>query len=243
MRMPGMRTAAVIPAAGRSTRMGSNGNKLFMELAGRPVLSRTLDAFERCGDVDGVVLVVAEQDVDLCERGIVKAGGFGKVAAVVVGGEVRQESVRRGLEVLDPETELVVVHDGARPLVTPELISRVVAEARRWGAAVAAVPVKDTIKRSNGEFVACSLEREELWAVQTPQAFWRALVVDAHRVALRDGFMASDDAGLVERLGRKVRLVRASEENLKLTTPVDFLVAERILAQREGKAVAGGSRL
>jgi 2-C-methyl-D-erythritol 4-phosphate cytidylyltransferase/2-C-methyl-D-erythritol 2,4-cyclodiphosphate synthase len=237
---PRMRWGAVIVAAGRGRRMGAPGNKVFLPLGGRPILAHTLAAFEACAAVEAVAVVVApgerERAAEICA-----AAGCRKVTAIVEGGAERQDSVRAGLAALD--TDGVLVHDAARPLVTPERIDACRRAAEAHGAAALAVPVKDTIKVADDEgWIVATPERRTLWAVQTPQAFVRAELAEAHRLALADGVAATDDAMLLERLGRRVAVVEGDYGNLKITTPEDLWLAERLLARRgamEGDVVGG----
>jgi len=227
-----IKAAAVIPAAGLGRRMGRGEKKTYMELAGRPALFHTLAAFESCPAVASVVVVVSPGDEALCREEVVERFGLGKVSKVVPGGAERQDSVARGVEAAGPGWDVIAVHDGARPLVTPEIIEKTVAAAHAHRAAVSAVRVKDTIKEADGDVVARTLPRERLWAVHTPQAFQAGLLMEAHRRAAADGFLGTDESSLVERLGVGVRLVEGSYENIKITTPGDVPVAELILAGR-----------
>jgi len=217
---------AIIAAAGRGRRFGE-GDKLFAPLAGRPLIARTLMAFEVCRAVDRVVLVLAEENL---ERGcqLVDAASFDKVAVICAGGPRRQDSVRLGLEAL-PECRWVVVHDGARPLVTAALIEAGLVAAAGTGAAIAAVPVADTLKEvaDNGQ-IARTLDRRNLWCAQTPQVFERELLREAHRLAQGD---ATDDATLVEALGRRVKVFPGSPRNLKVTTAADLALAQALLVE------------
>ncbi|MBB6691255.1 2-C-methyl-D-erythritol 4-phosphate cytidylyltransferase [Cohnella xylanilytica] len=227
-----MNWGAVVVAAGRGTRMGAADNKPYLPLAGRPILAHTLEAFERCEAVETIVVVVAPGEEERA-RGVVRglmAGGR-KVRAIVPGGAERQDSVCAGLDALD--TEGVLVHDAARPLVTPAQIEACCREAERHGASALAVPVKDTIK-VEGErgFMTATPDRSTLWAVQTPQAFARAELIEAHRRAKAEGAAATDDTMLMERLGRKVAIVKGDYRNLKITTPEDLPVAELFLSRR-----------
>ncbi|WP_084413202.1 2-C-methyl-D-erythritol 4-phosphate cytidylyltransferase [Desulfovirgula thermocuniculi] len=219
------KVAAVIVAAGRAARMGGV-NKQFLPLGGLPVLARSLLAFEAAPSVEECVVVAPPGEtgrVAVLARG---EWGCRKVVAVVPGGESRQESVLAGLLALSPRTGMVIVHDGARPLLEPELVEAVLAEANHWGAATLAVPVRDTVKEADGDgFVARTLPRERLWLAQTPQAFRFALLLEAHRRARELGLAATDDAALVEALGHPVRLVRGSYRNLKITFPEDYEAA------------------
>jgi len=205
--------------------MGDGPRKQYRLLAGRPVLAHTLRVFEEADTVASVVLVVTPGDEEHCRREIVEAYGCRKVAAVVPGGRERQDSVRRGLEALPP-APLVVIHDGVRPFVTPERIAAVVEAAAQHGAAVLAVPAKDTVKLGDpAGLVAETLPRDRLWLVQTPQAFRREIILAAHERARAEGFTGTDDASLVERLGGRVALVPGDYANIKITTPEDLAFA------------------
>ncbi|WP_207713022.1 2-C-methyl-D-erythritol 4-phosphate cytidylyltransferase [Desulfofundulus sp. TPOSR] len=220
----------VVVAAGRSVRMGQGVNKQFLPLSGLPVLARSLRVFEEAVPVKGYVLVVAEGEVDRASRLACQEWGCRKLLAVVSGGERRQDSVRKGLEALPAEAEIVLVHDGARPLVGVEELVAVASEAARWGAATLAVPVKDTVKEAGTDgFVVRTLPREVLWLTQTPQGFKCSLLREAHRRAEAEKISATDDASLVEALGHRVKLVPGSYRNIKITTPEDLAVAEALL--------------
>jgi 2-C-methyl-D-erythritol 4-phosphate cytidylyltransferase len=217
---------AIIAAAGRGRRFGE-GDKLFAPLAGRPLIARTLMAFEVCRGVDTVVLVLTEENL---ERGcrLVDAAGFDKVAVICRGGPRRQDSVRLGLEALG-ECRWVVVHDGARPLVTAALIEAGLAAAAETGAAIAAVPLADTLKDvADDGVIRRTLDRGNLWAAQTPQVFDYDLLREAHRQAQGE---ATDDASLVEALGRRVKVFPGSARNLKVTTAADLALVQALVAQ------------
>lgn len=218
---------AVIPAGGRGRRMGAKKQGLL--LLGRPVLCWTVEAVEAAPTLAGVVVAVPAEDVDAWREAL---SGCRKLRAVVAGGEERQESVRRGLAAVPAEAELVAVHDGVRPCVTAELVERLVAEARRYGAAVAALPVVETLKRGREGRVVETVDRDGLWAVQTPQVFRADLLREAHRRAAAGGVRATDDAALVEGLGAEVRLVPGLPGNVKITRPEDLALAEAILRGR-----------
>jgi 2-C-methyl-D-erythritol 4-phosphate cytidylyltransferase len=219
---------AVVVAAGRSVRMGGL-DKLFAPLGGRPLLAHTLAAFQSCPAVDRVVLILA---ADNLARGLALAEeeGLNKVRTVCLGGRRRQESVWEGLEALGP-CAWVVVHDGARPLVTPQLIAEGLAAARETGAAVCAVPSPDTVKRVDEQGqVLRTLDRRRLWLIQTPQVFRYDILREAHQRSRRP---ATDDAALVERLGHPVRVYRGSPRNLKVTTAEDLALAGALLGLKE----------
>ncbi|HXF52316.1 MAG TPA: 2-C-methyl-D-erythritol 4-phosphate cytidylyltransferase [Dehalococcoidia bacterium] len=219
---------AVIVAAGRSQRMGGV-DKLFAPLAGRPLLAHTLQALHDTPCIDRVVVAANERNIEAIGQ-LVRASGFARVAAVVPGGARRQDSVRAGLEAL-AGVELVAVHDGARPLVTPDLVARVVEAARAAGAAVCAIPVRDTVKEVDQAEVVRTLDRGRLWLAQTPQAFRFDLLLEAHRAF--DG-EATDDAAMVEALGHPVRVVEGDPHNVKVTTPEDLRLLESLIRLREG---------
>jgi len=193
---------------------------------------RTLNVFQNCAAIDEIILVVSRDEVDQASQ-LVREHGISKVAAVTPGGEVRQDSVRNGLSQVSPDSEIVAIHDAARPLVTEEIIVASIEAARAHGAAIAAVPVVDTIKTSlDGRYVSGTLDRSSLYAVQTPQTFERGLIEAAYERAAADRFVGTDDASLVERLGKPVAIVEGSYENIKVTTPPDVGTAEAVLAAR-----------
>ncbi len=220
-------TSAIILAAGRSERLGG-GDKLLQPLAGRPLLAHSLATFAAFPGVDSLVVVASEAN-----RGAVEAlvSTAAPDARVVLGGERRRDSVAAGLAAL-PESDYVIVHDGARPLVTSELIESALMCAGEASAAICAVPVNDTVKRSDGSgYVRGTISRADLWLVQTPQAFDVALLHRAHAEVEGD---ATDDAALVEALGAPIRIVPGSTRNLKITTKDDLALAEALLALSPG---------
>jgi 2-C-methyl-D-erythritol 4-phosphate cytidylyltransferase len=231
-----MKWGAVVVAAGRGNRMRGTDNKPYLLIAGRPVLAYTLEAFERCAAVETVILVAAPGEESRAAE-LVKRERFRKVKAIVPGGAERQDSVAAGLEVLD--TEGVLVHDAARPLVTPQQIAACCEAAEQHGASALAVPVKDTVKVTDGGMIVSTPDRATLCAVQTPQAFRRVELIEAHRLAREAGAAATDDAMLLERLGRVVAAVPGDYTNLKITTPEDLLIAELFLARRQGEREQG----
>jgi len=223
------RVAAVIVAAGESRRMGGR-DKVFALLAGKPVLAYAVDVFQRCDLISQIIVVVNQQSLERCQR-LVAEQGWDKVSGVCPGGERRQDSVAAGLSRLS-HCQWVVIHDGARPLVSEDLIRCGLAEAGETGAAVAAVPVKDTIKLAGDDrLVRSTPPRNSLWAVQTPQVFRFDIINEAYRQAKAE---VTDDASLVEQLGYKVKLYMGAYDNIKITTPDDLAVAEA-LWQKHGK--------
>lgn len=220
--------AAVIAAGGASRRMGFD--KLTADLCGLPVLIHTLNAFERCALIDEVVVVTREEYIPALLSDI-KYGGFKKLRSIVKGGETRQQSVYAGVCACSQGAQYVCIHDGARPLVTDAVIESTINAAIRHGAATAAVPVKDTVKRRSGDFVAETLPRETLVHIQTPQVFRKDLYLRAFSESRQD---YSDDCQLIESLGAAVALAMGDYQNIKLTTEEDFILAEAFLMQREG---------
>lgn len=217
------KASALIAAAGRGERFGSGINKVLWEVAGKPLLAHTLAVFESCDAIDEIVIVTGRDDIEAAGR-IVGRFGFAKVSRIAPGGTHRQDSVRNGLEHITGS--IVSIHDAARPFVTPELIRACVEEAQRTGACIAAVPVVDTIKSASPEgTVERTIDRANLYAVQTPQTFNTSLIRKAYEQAYSDGVYATDDAALVERIGGRVTIVRGSYENVKITTPSDTVIA------------------
>ena len=222
---------ALVAAGGSSQRMGTGRSKLLERLDGVPVLAHTLRALEAAETVSAIVIAAREEDIlpfsELC-----KTYGITKPVKIVLGGRDREESVYRAALEAAPRTEFLAVQDGARPLVTPELIDAVVTAAFRCNAAAPAVPVRDTIKRREGDRVTETVNRESLAAVQTPQVFEASLLKAALQSAMEAGAALTDDCSAVERLGKIVYLVEGDPENLKITTPLDLVLAEAILEDR-----------
>ncbi len=218
---------AIIPAAGQGSRMGAEKNKLLLELSGRPIIAWTLEAFESCPLVDEVLVVANEQDI-FSYRDIVKHYGFSKVREIIRGGESRAESVYLGLLAAEG-ADIVAIHDGARALVTSEIIEKTIEGSRETGAAIAAARAVDTVKKADGGFIAETPDRASLWQAQTPQVFKRQLLLDAMEI---DRETITDDASAVEQAGGRVKLVDTGYENIKITTPFDLLVAEAVLKKR-----------
>lgn len=226
-----MKVSAIIPAAGLGTRMGGI-KKPYMDIAGKPILAYTLVAFQRCPFIDTIIIVTARGDESRCFQDI-KTYGIGKSFSVVAGGDTRQESVFNALRELPSNTDIVVIHDAVRPLVTEDMIIQSIDGAKHYGSAIVAVPVKDTIKESDDDgFVVKTLDRRKLWAIQTPQTFKYDLIMKAHLYAQDNNIQATDDAFLVEQMGQKVKLIMGSYENIKITTPDDLAVAKAILESR-----------
>ncbi|KAB0671171.1 2-C-methyl-D-erythritol 4-phosphate cytidylyltransferase [Oryzomonas sagensis] len=231
--MTASRTFAVIPAAGMGKRMGASINKQYLQLAGMPIVARTISVFENAPCIDGILLVTPTGEIPYCREHVVDAYGFRKVVDIVPGGKERQNSVMNGLRALQGrmgEDDVVVIHDGVRPLISPELLREAIAVARACDGALVAVPAKDTIKTVRDGFVIATPDRETLWQAQTPQAFRFGVIYAAHLAAEQEGFTGTDDASLIERRGGAVRIVRGDYRNIKITTPEDIVLAEAFLA-------------
>ncbi|MED1800749.1 2-C-methyl-D-erythritol 4-phosphate cytidylyltransferase [Brevibacillus porteri] len=228
-----MSTGVVIVAAGSGKRMGGQRNKLWLPLAGEPILAHTVRLFATHPDIDEVVLVVSE--ADHAEVTILISAE--KLTVVVtLGGAERQDSVRNGLASLSANCDYVLVHDAARPFVTRKQISDMIKQVQQDQATIMAVPVKDTIKVVGATgLVESTPARESLWAVQTPQAFRMSLLREAHQAAEAAGKLGTDDAMLVEWLGHPVSIMNGSYENIKITTPDDLWFGEEILRKRKGE--------
>lgn len=219
-----LKTIALIVAGGRGRRMGKD--KQFLRIAGKPMLGWTVAAFQKNRLIDGIILVVSRNNLMKAKR-----MRLSKMIAVVESGAERQDSVRNGLAALPASADIVVIHDGARPGISQETITRSITVARQHGAALVGVPVKDTIKRvqSPRSKVKETVDRKELWAAQTPQTFKVEIIKDVYE-RIKGKF--TDDAGLVEKAGRPVKMVRGSYENLKVTTPEDIKIMSAILGSR-----------
>lgn len=224
---------AIIPAAGSGKRIGQKTPKQFLKIRGKPVFVYILEKFDRCTLIDEVILVVPANDVGQVEK-VVSEWGILKVNQVVAGGAERQDSVQRGLEVISKETEFVVVHDAVRPFVSVEKIEEVIETAIDQGAAILAVPVKDTVKKGVRRWVEETLNRDVLWYVQTPQVFRADWIREGYKKAYQEGCYVTDDATLVERLGHPIRIVEGEERNMKITSPEDLLLANLFAEEGEG---------
>jgi len=224
---------AIIAAAGQGKRMERGINKVFIPLLNRPVLVRSVISVLDCSDVDNLIVIVGPGEEDEV-RVLLEKMALTKSWQVVLGGSERQYSIANALKAVPAAAEFILIHDGARPLVNKTDICAVVAGARRYGAAVLAVPVKDTIKTVDGEGeVLRTLDRSELWAIQTPQVFSATLLKQAYYIAAKDGFLGTDDSSLVERVGVKVKVVKGRYDNLKITTPEDLVIAEALIRKDE----------
>lgn len=226
-----MNTSVIIVCAGNSTRMGGV-NKILMPLGDRLVIGVTMQAFQACGSVSEIVIVAREADIPAI-KAEADAAGITKLTACTVGGATRQESVINGVKQISKEAQLVAVHDGARPLVKPEHIEKVIKDASVFGGATLGVPVKDTIKTVNDGLISDTPPRKFLYITQTPQIFKRQLYFEGIDFALEHGLDFTDDCQLVEAIGGKVAMTTGDYTNIKITTPEDIKLAEVLLAMQE----------
>lgn len=223
-----MMTTAIILAAGKSERMGTGTDKAFLSLVNKPVVAWSLLAFERCADVDSIILVVRKDQL-LASKAVVKMFGISKIAKIVSGGSKRSDSVKAGLTECDMDTRYVVIHDAARPLITSDVISEVVKIVKRSPAATVGHRMTDSVKRVlKGTTVSASENREELWAVQTPQAFQLRTLRDAY-AKLDNSIAVTDDCQVVELAGETVRIYENRKPNFKITTVEDLQIAAALL--------------
>lgn len=224
---------AVICAGGKGKRMLANKNKVFLNILDKPIIYHTVKCFEDHKEVDKIVIVTGEDDVLEMQQALV---GMHKVASIVVGGKERQDSVYNGIKAAANISQegIVLVHNGANPLVKYDTITNTIKEAKEHGASVAAVRVKDTIRQvSEDNFSIKTLDRKKLWAMQTPQVIKINLAMKAFNKAMKDNYYSTDDVALVEYIGGKVKIVECSYENIKITTPEDIEIAENILGMRK----------
>ncbi|MFB5663051.1 2-C-methyl-D-erythritol 4-phosphate cytidylyltransferase [Alteribacillus sp. HJP-4] len=229
-----MKYTVIIPAAGQGKRMKAGHNKQFLMLENSPLIIHTVSVFEKDPWCERIIVVVNPSEKEDMSS-LFDEWNITKVTDVIAGGRERQDSVYEGLKILDDNKELLVlVHDGARPFVQADSIHSLVREAAEMGAAVLGTKMKDTVKKVENGVVTETMQRSQLWGVQTPQAFQFKIVMQAYNKAAADNFSGTDDTSLVERLGFKVHIVEGSYDNIKLTTPEDMMVAKAILTQRKG---------
>ena len=221
-----MKADAVIVSAGKGHRFMEGRKKQFHLLAEKPILAHTLDKFETCPLIHSIFLVVGQEDMGYCMKEIIEKYKYRKISQIIPGGKQRQDSVKNGIDALPEGVDVVVIHDGVRPLVTREMIEESIRSAIRFQAVIFAMPVKETIKMAHPDgTVIKTLDRESLWQVQTPQTFQVNLIKEAYHRAIEDGFVGTDDASLVERMGIKVHILPGSYTNIKITTPEDLVLA------------------
>ncbi len=230
-----MRIIAIVLAGGAGKRMGAPTNKQFLLLDNKPIIAHTLQVFEECKPVDGVYLVVNQKDLPVIQEEILEQYKFSKVIKLVIGGRLRQDSVKNGLDAIENPCDIIIIHDGARPFITPSFIEKGIYLMEMFDAIIPALPVKDTIKVISKEgFVVKTLERDSLWQVQTPQTFKYELIVKAYREGMARKLYGYDDATFIESLGKKVKVIEGSPYNIKITTPEDLIMARGILSELKG---------
>ena len=224
---------AVIVAAGKGRRMGTEISKQFLPLCGKEILAHSVEKFEKAEKIRDIVLVTGEdslQDV----RDMAQEYGWKKITSVVAGGKERQDSVWNGLQAVSADTEIVLIHDGVRPFVTEDILNHSIETAVEMGGCVAGVPAKDTIKVCNGENIAVATpDRSTLWQIQTPQTFRKELILQAYQKAKAEGFAGTDDASLAEYSGCPVKVIMGSYRNIKITTKEDLLIGEAFLKEEQ----------
>jgi 2-C-methyl-D-erythritol 4-phosphate cytidylyltransferase len=231
--------AAVIVAAGKGVRMQTPLPKQYLSLAGLPVLSRTLLVFDACDPVDDIYLVVPKDDFDYCRRKIIGSAMLNKKIHLVPGGARRQESVHNGLQKIDANCRIVVIHDGVRPFVKIDQVAATIEGARKFGACILGVPVSETLKQVDAsDHIVRTLQRDHVWMAQTPQTFRCELIKKAHDKAKEAGYLGTDDAALVERLGEPVQMIRGSRGNIKITHREDLEMAQCLMASDSAGSVS-----
>ena len=231
-----MKITAVIVAGGKGTRMGADKNKVFLKILGREVLYYTISAFEKNDKIDDIIVVTGKNDIEECQI-LVDKYDIKKVSYITEGGATRQESVMNGLK--KAEGDIVLIHDGARALVTDDEINNSVADCIKFGAAAVGVKCKDTLKSTDSDgFIAGTVDREKTFMIQTPQVFYLDKILDMHQKALDENFVATDDCMIAEHYGVKIKISDGSYDNIKLTTPEDMIIGERILRKRGITAVS-----
>ena len=228
--MDNVQYEVVLPAAGSGKRMGAGQNKLFLELLGKPILVHTLEVFEQDENCTGIWLAVKPEERSYIQDMLVNYG-ISKVKGLPDGGAERQHSVHSCMKEME-QVDIVLVHDAARPFITHDIIANLVQRADDFGAAIAGVRAKDTMKKVRDGIIEETVDRESLWMIQTPQAFRFDLIVEAEDVAEKVGFLGTDEAMLVERLGHAVHIVESNYENVKMTTKEDLVFGEAILRRR-----------
>ncbi len=227
-----MTVSAIIVAAGKGIRMDDNVRKQYLLLDNRPLISHTIEVFDKCNMIDEIFLVVPEEDFVFCNENILNQRNFQKKLSLVPGGAERQDSVYNGLLAIDNiiDDSIVVIHDGVRPFIRSEQLTECITCATDYDACIFGIPAYDTLKRVNSSrFIENTIERKDIWLAQTPQAFKYNLIRRAHENAIRSGINGTDDAMLVEQLGVKVRVVRGSRCNIKITTREDLLLARAMV--------------
>ena len=226
---------AIVPAAGLGRRFGSGTKKPFQTLGGKPLIVWSLKALEAVEEICEIIPVLKSEDMELIQR-LLEEEGFSKIKRIAAGGKERQDSVYNGLKHIEDKNSIVLIHDGVRPLIRTQLVEELIKQMydaihnkEECDGIIPGVPVKDTIKETEGGLVKKTLKRGSLWAVQTPQAFPYKKILKAYEEAVREGYYATDDAALIERYGGTVKVIMGEYSNIKITTPEDLYIAEALL--------------
>lgn len=222
---------AIVPAAGLGRRLGPGTNKPFHMLLDRPLIVWTIAVLEACKEINEIIPVLKESDM---EEGVKLFEGYNlsKVKRIAPGGRERQDSVYSGLKLLGSKTDIVLIHDGVRPIIDKDIVTETINNIEGYDGVIAAVPVKDTIKEIEDGVVKRTVNRDTLWAIQTPQVFMHDSIIKAYDAAMAEGFYSTDDSALVERIGGRVKIVTGSYDNVKITTPEDVYIAELLMKKR-----------
>lgn len=222
--------SAIIVSAGKGVRMNDTFRKQYMDLSGLPLVAHSVIAFDECQSIEAIFLVVPKEDMDYCQKRILFPLGLKKKVHLIPGGDQRQDSVYKGLQAIDKHTDTVVIHDGVRPFVRADDLLACIQGSKDFGACILGIPSSDTLKRvDKSEIIRETLTRDRIWQAQTPQAFQYDLILKAHEAARRDGYVGTDDASLLERLGLDVKIISGSRLNIKITLKEDLAVARALL--------------
>ena len=219
--------SAIIVAAGQGIRMKGTMRKQYLDLSGRPVLAHSIMTFDSCSLVDEIFLVIPKEDVEYCQKKILSLLDLNNQINLVCGGAKRQDSVYNGLQAINKNTDTVVIHDGVRPFIQPEELEECILGSKKFGACILGTPASETLKRvDKSDIIETTLSRENIWLAQTPQVFRFDLILKAHETARRDGYVGTDDASLVERLGEDVKIINGGRFNIKITKKEDLAIAK-----------------
>lgn len=221
--------SAIIVAAGKGLRMKGDTRKQYLDLLGKPVLAHSIAVFDACNLIDDIIVIVPEEDIAYCQKEIISPLQLKNRVRLVSGGDQRQASVYNGLQAVDPKSLTVVIHDGVRPFVRPEELAACISGAKKYGACILGFPASDTLKQVNKSgIIEKTLPRENVWLVQTPQAFQYGLIMEAHETARRHAYTGTDDASLVEKMGKDIKIINGSRHNIKITTREDLILVRAV---------------
>lgn len=224
-----MKISAIVPSAGEGERLKKGIDKVFVLLEKKPILYYTLKNLEKIKEIEEIILVVSSRSLEYTEDYFLKKFSFRKEIKVVKGGPTRTDSVWNGLKEVGSSTEFVLIHDGARPFVSKDLIKKVIETAEEFGTGVLGFPISSTVKRIKDAYVVETIDRKELWEIQTPQVFKKDLIISCYQKAIKENFKPTDDAQILERYGYRVKIVKGSSLNIKITVPEDLVLAKAIL--------------